>query len=309
MKIQFENSLMSSFLLYVDNKVLKKGSAYTNHSGYFYPVTNSFRDYDVVASPFKQFVYDTSVTGATVMSGIYYDTSTPTSTTFDGRAHNQYKFIKVGTSGFQSISHHEGSVYFDTGNFITNGSYRVSGEYSVKDFNTYITQENEEDLLFETKYYLKPKTNQTMTGLAPDAEPYPAIFLKSIGSVNEPFAFGGLDNTIVTARAVILSDSAYKLDAVCSILRDTARDYVPLMTSEELPFMAHGALTGLEYNYDTLKTNKVTNNSGIYISRVNVSKNVAKQSDMKNVNTNVFTAFVDFEFEHPRYPRTSTAPQ
>ena len=85
---------MSSFLLYVDNKVLKKGSAYTNHSGYFYPVTNSFRDYDVVASPFKQFVYDTSVTGATVMSGIYYDTSTPTSTTFDGRAHNQYKFIK-----------------------------------------------------------------------------------------------------------------------------------------------------------------------------------------------------------------------
>ena len=305
MKVQYENSLMSSFLLYVDNKVLKKGDAYTNHSGYFYPVTNSFKDYDVVASPFKQFVYDTSVTGATVMSGIYYDTSSSSSTTFDGRANEQHKFIKVGTSGFQSINHHEGSVYFNTGNFVSNGNYRVSGHYSVKDFNTYITQENEEDLLFERKFYLKPKTNQSVTGLAPDAEPYPAIFLKSINSVNEPFAFGGEDNTVVTARAIILSDSAFKMDAVCSILRDTARDYVPLMSAEELPFMAHGGLTGLEYNYDALKANKVSNDSGVYISSVSVSKNVARQSDMKNVNTNVFTAFVDFEFEKVRSPRAS----
>ena len=94
------------------------------------------------------------------------------------------------------------------------------------------------------------------------------------------------------------------MDAVCSILRDCAREYVPLMTAEELPFMAHGGLTGLEYNYDTLKNNKVQNGSGVYISSVNVSKNVARQSDMKNINTNVFTAFVDFEFENPRYPRS-----
>ena len=303
MDVQYENSLMSSLLLFVDNKVLKRGNAYTNHGGYLYPVTNSYRDYDVLASPFKQLVCDVSVTGAVVMSGVYYDTSTPTSATFDGRVHNQHKFIKVGTSGFNAIDHSEGSVYFDSGNFVNPGSYRLSGNYSVKDFNVYITQENEEDLLFEKQFFLKPKAAQTVTGLPPDAEPYPSIFLKSMSSSNEPFAFGGLDNTKVIARAIVLSDSAYKMDAVCSILRDTARDYVPLMTKEELPFMAHGGLSGLEYNYDTLKANKIASQSGVYITDVSVSKNVARSSDFKNLNTNVFTAFVDFEMEHPRYPR------
>ena len=34
MKVQFENKVMSSFLQFVDNKIVDKGEAYTNHSSY-----------------------------------------------------------------------------------------------------------------------------------------------------------------------------------------------------------------------------------------------------------------------------------
>ena len=60
-----------------------------------------------------------------------------------------------------------------------------------------------------------------------------AIFLKNIGSKNEPFAFGGIDDTRFSVRAVILSDNAFNLDAVCSILKDCARDIVPIIENTE----------------------------------------------------------------------------
>ena len=49
-----------------------------------------------------------------------------------------------------------------------------------------------------------------------------------MGGANTPFAFGGMDNTELKVRAVILADSIYK-QAVCSILKDTARDFFKMV--------------------------------------------------------------------------------
>ena len=38
MKAQFENKVMSSFMLWVDHTLLERGEAYTNHGSNFYEV-------------------------------------------------------------------------------------------------------------------------------------------------------------------------------------------------------------------------------------------------------------------------------
>ena len=54
---------------------------------------------------------------------------------------------------------------------------------------------DEEEILFESKYHVKPKTHQDTTGLAPDSQTFPAVFVKNVSSENVPFSFGGTDQT------------------------------------------------------------------------------------------------------------------
>ena len=100
MKVQFENKVMSSLLLFVDHEVTQKGDAYTDNNSNFYQIDSLFSDYYVYASPFKQLVSDVSITGSStpqVLSGVYVDGDGP---------------IYVGTSGLHSINHMQGQVYF-----------------------------------------------------------------------------------------------------------------------------------------------------------------------------------------------------
>jgi len=64
MKVQFENKVMSSLLLFVDHEVTQQGDAYTNHQSNFFKIDSLFSDYYVYATPFKQLVSDGGITGA-----------------------------------------------------------------------------------------------------------------------------------------------------------------------------------------------------------------------------------------------------
>ena len=44
-----------------------------------------------------------------------------------------------------------------------------------------------------------------------------------------PFSFGGQDETKISVRAVVLADSQFDVDAVCSIFRDQKYELVPLL--------------------------------------------------------------------------------
>jgi hypothetical protein len=266
MKAQFENRVMSSFLLFVDHYLLDKGEAYTNYSGLFYPTNNLYNNYYTYSAPFKQLVSDDSIEGATVMKDVYVN---GTQTSVGGELHG--------------INHYNGQVYFTA----DKSSSLISGNYSFKDFNIYLTNDPEAKLLFETKYHLNSKYPQQLSGLAPNTQPYPAIFVKNMGGVNDPFAIGGLDNTITNTRLVVLSDSNYKLDAACSILKDLKNKSVPIIN--DLPFDALGSYTGLDYNYTGLATG-----TGPLIWDVRVSK-MSMVGDFERLNADVFSAFVDFE--------------
>ena len=289
MKAQFENEVMSSLMLYVDHYILDKGEAYTNTDSVFYKIEEDYTDYQVWSAPYKQLVCDHSITGATVISGAYVNGSASYSTPSDGPSSDDMDFV----------NQYQGQIYFKASP--SSPITAVSGSYSVKDFNVYLTNENEEELLFETQFDLRPKVTQTPTGLSSEVRTFPAIFIKNNGGTNEPFAFGGLDNTIVNTRMIVMADSAYKLDAACSILKDRARDHMPVLPAGVMPFNALGGLKGDCFNYTELVETGASSN--MYISNVFVSKIAPNRQFYKNVNKDVFSAFVDFELEQPRYTR------
>ena len=73
MKEQFQHKLTTSFFLWFDNFLLTKGEAFSNKTGefFYYDDTRLDSTYKAYGSPFKQWVTDSSVTGATVPSGVY----------------------------------------------------------------------------------------------------------------------------------------------------------------------------------------------------------------------------------------------
>ena len=287
MKVQYENKVMSSLLLFIDHEVTQKGDAYTNHQSNFFKIDSLFSDYYVYASPFKQLVSDASITGSStpnLLTGVYVDGDGP---------------IGPGTSGLHSINSMQGQAYF-TGTTDPMDGKTVSGRYSVKDFNVFLTSLPEEQLLFETKLVLNPKTSdiKVTTGIDSSAQTYPAIFLKDNGGTNEEFALGGVDNTIINARAIVLADSLFNLDSVCGILKDSTRKNLSIIEQTDLNLNALGGYTGVTYNYTGVATGDYC-----YIDDVRVSKNVANRGDFQNLNPNVFSAFVDFELHNYRMPR------
>jgi len=114
---------------------------------------------------------------------------------------------------------------------------------------------------------------------------------------------------VSNVRAIVLADSQFSLDAVCSIIRDKARTLVPLVESANYPFSTFGGYknnlwqyNGVSvYNYTELTANTVEN---LYIKDVYVSQiNVNYIAEMKNVNPDVFSAIIDIDLENPRHPR------
>jgi hypothetical protein len=287
MKVQFENKVMSSLLLFVDHEVTQQGDAYTNHQSNLFKIDSLFSDYYVYASPFKQLVSDSGITGSStpnLLTGVYVDGDGP---------------IGPGTSGLHSINHMQGQAYF-TGATDPMSGKTVSGRYAVKDFNVFLTSMPEEQLLFETKLVLNPKTSdiKVSTGVDSSAQTYPAIFIKDNGGRNEEYAMGGIEDTIINARAIVLADSLFNLDAACGILKDTVRKKMSLIEQTDLNLNALGGYTGVTYDYTGVATGDYC-----YIDDVTVSKNVANRGDFQNLNPNVFSAFVDFELHSHRMPR------
>jgi hypothetical protein len=284
MKPQFENILMSSMVLWFDHTLIKKGEAFSNYNSEFYPITNIYNGYYTYGAPFNNLIRDESITGTNIISGVYLNNN----------------FITTGQSGLVAINADQGQLYFNSG--LNNPT--ISGNYAVKDYGIYLTNENEEKILFETKFNLNPKTTENPTGLPINTQTYPAIYLKNNGGNNTPLAFGGLDSSNINVRAIVISDSIFSMDAVSSIFKDTARTYIPIIQPSEMPF---NSLNGLKsrYNYDLLTTGRAGTANSVYIKNVYISKNVANRTQYQDLNPDAISAFVDFELEVYRYPRSS----
>ncbi len=288
MKSQYENRVLSSFMLWFDHTLLDKGEAYTNHNSKYYPIDGTYYGYTTYGAPFKQFVTDSSINSATVASGVY----------ISGTSASNLKL--TGEYPLADINYDQGQVYLSGA--IANDAV-VSGNYAIKDFNVYLTSKAEQELLFEDAIKLRPSTTQTETGLASNVATYPAIFIKNNGGQNEPWAFGGQDATQTSVRAIILADSQFNLDAVCSIFKDRQKEIVKILPDDKYPFNALGGLKSGVYNYTGL-VNGISDE--VYLDKIEVSRfSLGYMENLNNSNPDVFKAIIDFELQGYRFPRAS----
>ena len=183
---QFIHNLTTSFTLWADYTLLKKGFAYTNTTGQLYNYTDSRlpSSYQVFGAPYKQWVTDSSITVAVIPSGFY--------------SNSIFKPRSTGTL-----------IDFNDGRIISNeiqSSAIVTGAYSVKDFNIYYTNQDEESLVIEKcEENSKIGTDIATTYLPAYTQKIPAIFINNQTQNNIPLAFGGMDETRVKLNIVVFA--------------------------------------------------------------------------------------------------------
>lgn len=282
MKPQYQHQVMSSFALWMDNKILSKGEAFTNQGFLFHPAPDRFGGLFTYAAPFKQLVSDQSVSGANVPTGVYLNGN----------------FVGVGDSGLVAINYAEGQVYFDE----NKDAEVISGDFAVKDLDVVLTEFNEEEFLFETKLHVKPRVTETQTGLALDTLTYPVAMIKPDGGDTEPFCFGGTDMTKKNIRVMVLSDSQWLQDGVTSILQDEFQNRFPIIFEESQPLNALGGFKDdIPYNYTGLSATCDPSQS-IFIKNAFVSKinNSSVNKAFTQINKDVYVTFIDFELEDVR---------
>lgn len=280
----YENQLFSSFALFLENRISNKGQGYTNVSSNFYPISGQFAGYYTYGTPYTPIVYDNSVSGANIMTGIYLNNT----------------FITTGQSGFVGINYEKGYIYFNTP-----VHYNVSGNYAVRDFHTVLTSENEANLLFKNKYYIKAKFPQTLTGVPDGYLPFPVIFIREGGSNTNPFAFGGQEQTFSYIKCIIIADSLFNLHATQGLIKNAIRQPMALFSPSEYPLNSIGSLVSGTYNYTGMANIKINEQNFAFLDDVNVGKQTQRLlfSMVDTLPRSTYFNFVDLTFSKVRNPR------
>jgi len=281
MKPQFIHSATTSFFLWFDNYLIKKGEAFSNKTGKLYHYADDRLDprFETFGSPYKQWVTDSSISGANIPTGIFIN-------------------------GVQK-NRSDGIIFdFDNGRILSSGISQndfVTGSFAVKDFNIYFTNETEEDLLIDRKFVANPRVYSPQENYV---NPYdaviPAIFLSSSTVKNDPFSFGGEDTTKILMKAVILAENSYQLEGILSIFADSKQSVFPTIPFEAHPITEYGDLKSGFYSYEALKS-QYQNNQLFFVNDVDTSKLSDKSS--KSLTNDLYVGFIDFEIHQQRYPR------
>ena len=280
MKPQYQHELMTSFLLWFDNHLLQKGEAYSNKTGTLYGFEDSRlpSSYKVFASPYKQWVSDSSITGEV-------NPIIPTS------------FVGLDRTDDLIFDFENGRVIETGGNLI--GNEVLTGEFAVKDFNVYFTNETEEDLIIENDYEINSRIiPREQKPIAPYDQVVPAVFFNTTFAQNKGFAFGGMEETTTKIIATVMSEDSYMLDGVLSIFADSHNENIAIIPMEKHPFNEFNDLKSGIYNYKNLSKEHNKCN-GMYVNGVATSKLTDRAR--KSLSNDIFVGFIDFELQQHRF--------
>ena len=278
---QFQHRATTSFLLWFDNYLLKKGEAFSNKTGKLFNYSDDRLDsnYKAYGSAYKQWVTDSSISNVIIPSGIYISGS----------------FVPRGNNLI---------IDFENGRVLASGvstSAPVTGSFSVKDFNVYFTNDSEDDLIVERKYIQNSRIfSNDENYIFPYDQVVPAIFLSSDSMRNDGFAFGGMDTTKINMKAVVLAENAYQLDGVMSIFADSYNENFASIPFSGHPQTEYGDLKNGFYSYSDLKNN-YSSNLSFFINDVNCSK--LSDKARTTLTDNLYVGFLDFEIHQQRYHR------
>ena len=278
MKNQFSNNALFSVYLWAENKFLNEGEAYINNTSKLYYTPDPRLPNNVCYSaPFKQWVYDSGVNGANIPISIS----------------GSFGTINKGESGLK--------IDFDNGRVILDKSLgrnlNISGSYSIKELNFYISNETEENIIITDKYYFNPRyAYKPTSGIAPYSMSTPAIFITMNGAESEPFALGGMMDTRPRLSLVVMAESSYQLNNILSFFNDKKHKYIPYLDLALDPINEYGDLKS-GYNYNNYISQYGTPGNLLFIEDVETSY----LSDEVKTNYKLFLGEIDLYLSYPRY--------
>jgi hypothetical protein len=285
MKPTFTHNVINSFFLWFDNFLMTKGDAYKNYTTklYNYQDPRLGGDKVVYGSPYKQWVYDKNITGATIPSGFTIN--------------NQ--FVSTGTSGMK-IDFDNGRIIFNSG--VSTG-LNITGTYSAKEVNSYITDQPEDNLIIENKFVTNSRFTISENYIAPYNPVTPCIFASIETSHNTAFAFGGEDETKCIIKVVAFCENLYQLDGVLSVFGDSYNEIFSIIPMTGHPLGEFNEMKTGAYptGYDYKNLSNAYNSQTLFISHVETSK--IRDSVIKELNPILHIGFLDFEIKTYRYPR------
>ena len=285
MKPTFTHNVINSFFLWFDNFLMTKGDAYKTYTTklYNYEDLRLGGDKVVYGSPYKQWVYDKNITGATIPSGFTIN--------------NQ--FVSTGTSGMK-IDFDNGRIIFNSG---VSTSLNITGTYSVKEINSYITDQPEDNLIIENKFVTNSRFTVSETNVPPYNPVTPCIFASIETAHNTAFAFGGEDETKCIIKVVAFCENLYQLDGILSVFADSYNEIFSIIPMTGHPLGEFNEIKTGAYptGYDYKNLSNAYNSQTLFISSVESSK--IRDSVIKELNPILQIGFLDFEIKTYRYPR------
>lgn len=297
MKPQFDHKVLSSFYLWFDDRVTRYAEAKeTGINQQFYYSNNSVdipSNQVAYYSPDRQFVAN----GTGVPSGVYIS---------GGSFGSGYNLVNQNPSDATGLM-----IDFDQGRVIMNSDVgtdlAISGNFDRKTVNCYITNESEEELLFNSDFLLADQNDETflqsITGLSSLNYTVPAAFLSYNSSLNKPFALGGMQDTRSNLRAVIIANDNFTLDATLSLFRDSTEVCVPIIEFEDFPFGEYFHIKSPPYSYEETYKEKMSGSNYAFIEKVSCTKLYDSSSSAMNIPRNMRIGFVDFQLSTPRMPK------
>lgn len=297
MKAQFDHVLMSSFYLWFDDKITRVAEGYFDTSPQRFDFVVRGGGDDGLGIPEELDAYycqDRQL----VNNGL----NEPTGVTIDGDSVEQ----NDSTYGLL-IDHNEGRILVDS---VANGGEDLSGSeilgyFKRKEVNCYMTDKTEEEILIHSdfKFYDDGETFLKTKGkLKREKYTLPAAFLTMNTSENKPFAMGGVDDTKVNLRVVVIAEDNYVIDTMNSMFRDLARTCIKMVDYEDFPLGEFSHVKSLPYNYPDFISGISSSYEAAFIERVRSSKLRVKLNGKLPKNAQV--GFIDFDLSCIRTPRS-----
>ena len=283
MKVQWDHLVLSSFYLWFDDQVVTQAEAVTTgiSQAFSYSTLGTDVPSNLVAyyAPDRQLVAN----GTGVPSGVYVNGG----------------LVNQGTNNLM-IDFDQGRVLMDASEGTT---LTVSGNFDRKNVNVYITNQSEEEIILNTDFVLASDGEtwlQNADQLGQNNYTVPAAFISYNTSINNPYAFGGLDDTVSVIRVVFIAEDNYTLDGMLSSFRDTARTCVQMFSYDDFPFGEYFHIKSPPYSYSDLVASR-PNNKKAFIEKVTISKLYDRSS--LRIHKDLLIGFADFELSNIRYPR------
>lgn len=240
MKRVLDHDVISSFKEFFNHRLLHNLHGFKNVTAPLYPYSGNRKFYGkkMYASPYSQWVYDRSVSGVQIPSGV--------------------GSLNRGTSGL--------IFDFKNGRILVDSNVSISGSLnvSVPDFNIYVTTTSFQKIVLENKFSYSPYLQSPTAAGKQESLVAPFIVFSLTNTTSQPFELGGIDSSNFLIQVGVLTDKVYDLMGAQKVVRDIARRVFPLVYTT--PLNEYNDLKEGYWDYDEVK-NFASHSDLLYVNR------------------------------------------